>query len=223
MLPWALVALLPGVASAAMGCRPLSSPQGAQVVVVADDLVINNVPMATWEIRWRESPERLRAYYRNLWETRGGRVVETEAGEWKTVATLDGECFYTVQTKPVATGSYGLIGVTKPPANAVSAPLGTGFPSLSGSRVANDLRHRDGVRNARTVMLANSFSIEANASFYRNAMAGQGWDATQDRAVGAGAASARAMSWKRGAEELVVTIGPSPVGTVVTANFVDRP
>jgi hypothetical protein len=221
----ALAALaLSAPVAAGVGCRPLSYPEGAQVVIVADDMVFNNVPMAAWELRWREPPERLRAYYRALWEGRNQRVSETTAGEWITVGTLDGLCFYTVQTKAAAGGgSYALIGVTHSPPTAAAAAPGAGFPSLSGSRFANDIRHQDGRRHARTLLLINSYSVEANASFYRNAMAGQGWQLALDKGGGAGAASVRAMNWKRGAEEATLTIAASELGTAVTANIVDAP
>ncbi|MCK9382145.1 MAG: hypothetical protein M0P95_13925 [Sulfuritalea sp.] len=223
LLAGLLLAVLPPQASAGIGCDPLGYPEGAQVVVVADNLLFNGVPMANWELRWRESPERLRAFYRSGWEARGDRVVETEFGGWKTVATRDGECFYTVQTKAAAGGTYALIGVTRPPANAVQAQPGAGFPMLSGSKVVNDLQHKDKIRNARTLLLANSFSIDANASFYRNAMSGQGWAPTFDRAVRTERGESHVLIWKRGAEEASMTIGNGLLGSSVAVNFVDRP
>ncbi|HEX8988863.1 MAG TPA: hypothetical protein VF816_12965 [Rhodocyclaceae bacterium] len=221
----ALVALaLAAPVAAGVGCRPPGYPEGAQVVIVADDMVFNNVPMAAWELRWREPPERLRAYYRAEWEARNQRVSESTVGEWVTVGTLDGQCFYTVQTRAAAGGgSYALLGVTRAPETAAAAAPGAGFPNLSGSRFANDIRHQDGRRHARTLLLMNSYSVEANASFYRNAMAGQGWQLALDKGGGAGLASMRAMSWKRGAEEATLTIAAGELGTVVTANIVDAP
>lgn len=218
-----LLAALPHKASAGIGCDALGYPDGAQVVVVADNMLFNGVPMASWELRWREPPERLRAFYRNGWEARGDRVVETEIGDWKTVATRDGECFYTVQTKAAAGGTYALIGVTRPPANAVQPPPGAGFPMLSGSKVINDLRHKDTIRNARTLLLANSFPIGANASFYRTAMSGQGWVPTFDRAVRTERGQSHVLIWKRGAEEASMTIGSGLLGSSIAINFVDRP
>lgn len=218
-----VLAAAPLRAGAGIGCDALGYPEGAQVVVVADNMLFNGVPMASWELRWRESPQRLRAFYRNAWEARGDRVVESELGDWKTVATRDGECFYTVQTKAAAGGTYALIGVTRPPENAVLPPPGAGFPMPSGSKVVNDLRHKDKIRNARTLLLGNSFSINANASFYRNAMSGQGWTPTFDRAVRTDRGESHVLTWKRGAEEASMTIGSGLLGSSVAINFVDRP
>ncbi|MRR52094.1 MAG: hypothetical protein EG825_14485, partial [Rhodocyclaceae bacterium] len=119
-LPMLLLSILAaaGAQAKGIGCRELSYPERAQVVIVAEDIVFNGVPMAAWELRWNEPPEKLRAFYRAGWEARGNRVTENAVGEWKTVATADGSCFYTVQTKSTATGSYALIGVTKAPNNA---------------------------------------------------------------------------------------------------------
>jgi len=213
----------PGIEAKGIGCRELSYPERAQVVIVADNMIFNGVPMAAWELRWSETPEKLRAFYRSTWETRGNKVTENAMGEWKTVATADGDCFYTVQTKPTATGSYALIGVTKAPSNANPPPPGSGFPTPSGSRVLNDLRHKDGIRNARTLLLANTFSMEANASFYRNAMADHGWQPTMDRPVGTEKGPARILMWKRGAEEASMTIGKGVIGSSVAVNIVDKP
>ena len=220
-----LVSLLVAGNAAAkgIGCRELPYPERAQVVIVADNMVFNGVPMAAWELRWSETPEKLRSFYRKTWEARGNNVTENVVGEWVTVATADGSCFYTVQTKAASAGSYALLGVTKAPSNATPPPPGSGFPTPSGSRVLNDLRHGDGIRNARTLLLANTFSMEANASFYRNAMADQGWQTTMDRPVGTDKGPARVLIWKRGAEEASMTIGRGVIGSSVAVNIVDKP
>jgi len=207
---------------AAAACRSLSYPDGAQVAIVADDMEFNGIPMAVWELHWSGTPERLRAFFRLDWEGRGDKVVETEAGLWKTVGTWEGGCFYTVQTRAVSGGSHALIGVTRKSSSTVTK-AGSNFPMLSGSKVMNDLRHKDGVRNARTLLLSNRFSIEANAGYYRSALGDSGWQATVDRVVATAAGPTRVLSWKRDLEETSMTISQGASGTAVVINIVDKP
>lgn len=217
--------LLPGGAAARdnIGCHDPAYPQGAKVLIVASNMVMNGVPMAINELRWNEPPEQLLRFYRGRWEALGQKVFETPVGEWRTVGTLDGECYYTVQVKAAEDGSYALVGVTRAPRNAASAEPGKGFPMLSGSRVANDIEHKDGIKNARTLLLNNRFSIEANASFYLRALAGQGWEVMMDRSVATEKGPSRVLVWRRGGEEASMTIGRSAGGAMVVANIVDKP
>jgi hypothetical protein len=211
------------VAREGIGCRSLPHPEDAKVLIVASNMVMNGVPMAVNELRWKESPEQLLRYYRSRWEGLGQKVFEAPVGEWRTLGTLDGECYYTVQVKAAEGGSYALLGATRAPPNAARRAPGSGFPLLSGSRVANDLEHRDGIKNARTLLLNNSFSIEVNASFYRNALAGQGWEMMLDKAVATEKGPSRILVWRRGEEETSMTIGRGASGSIVVANIVDKP
>jgi hypothetical protein len=220
-----LFTLLPGGAAARdnIGCHDPAYPQNAKVLVVASNMVMNGVPMAINELRWNEPPEQLLRFYRSRWEALGQKVFETPVGEWRTLGTLDGECYYTIQVKAAEDGSYALLGVTRAPRNAESAAPGKGFPMLSGSRVANDIEHKDGIKNARTLLLNNSFSIGANASFYLRALAGQGWDLMMDRSVATEKGPSRVLVWRRGGEEASMTIGRGAGGAMVVANIVDKP
>jgi len=219
-----ILSLLLGLASCQVmaGCRTLSYPDGAKVVIVADDMEFNGIPMAVWELRWKESPERLRDFFRKDWEARGDKVFDTETGLWKTIATSEGGCFYTVQTQAASDGSHALIGVTHKPTSA-RPTNGSGYPMLSGSKVLNDLRHKDGAHNARTLLLTNSFSIDANAGYYRSALGNSGWQTTLDRSVVTSKGPARVLVWKRDLEETSMTISPNAAGSTVLVNIVDKP
>lgn len=206
-----------------IGCRSQPYPDGARILIVASHMVMNGVPMAVNELRWKEPPEQLLRFYRGRWEGLGQKVFEAPVGEWRTLGTLDGECYFTIQVKAAEGGSYALLGATRAPATAAPRTPGSGFPMLSGSRVANDLEHRDGIKNARTLLLNNTFSIEANASFYRNALAGQGWQMMLDKAVATEKGPSRVLVWRRGAEETSMTIGRGGGGSNVVANIVDKP
>jgi len=217
-----VVALALAAFHAAAGCRTLDYPDGAKVVIVADDMEFNGIPMAVWELRWKETPEKLRAYYRKDWESRSDKVYESEAGIWKIIATSEGGCFYTVQTRAVSDGSHALIGVTRKPTSARAAN-GSGYPMLSGSKVLNDLRHKDGARNARTLLLTNSFSPDANAGYYRSALGNSGWQTILDRSVFTEKGPAKVLVWKRDIEETSMTITQNTTGSTVVVNIVDKP
>lgn len=222
-LTLALLGLLAGPAAAGVGCRDFPMPDRSRVVIVAEDMVVNNVPMAVRELHSRQAPDEIIAFYRMRWEAQGQKTLLTDSDGWRTLATRDGDCFYTAQTRTAADGgTYALLGVTRSTGQAGPAP-GTGFPMMGGSRVFNDLKHKDGPKNARTVLLTNTYSPDANANFYRNAFAAQGWQSMLDRKVDTPRGPSVVQVWKRATEETSLTIAGTAGMTQVVANVVDRP
>jgi hypothetical protein len=210
-------------AQSTKACRAFPLPGESTTSMVAQDMVMNGVPMAIKELRSKQAPEQVQRFFLEYWKTQGQRVLENKINDWQTLATQDGPCFFTVQTKPGDRGgTYALLGVTRAPEGVSRAP-GSGFPMMSRSRVFNDLAHKDGPKSARTLLLDNEFSAESNAVFYRNTLAAQGWENRLDRQVDTGRVRSHVQVWQRQFEELSLTIASNDGMTRVVANVVDRP
>lgn len=207
----------------AKGCRAFPLPDDAKATIVAQEMTVNGVPMAIKELRSRQAPAQVQRFFRDYWVAQKKAVLENTINGWQTLATQEGPCFFTVQTKVTEQGgTYALLGVTRSP-DGVSRTPGSGFPMMSNSRVFNDLEHKDGRKMARTLLLDNSFTPEANAVFYRNALSGQGWQNMIDRKVDTGRGQSHVQVWQRGSEEVSLTIAQADGITQVVANVVDRP
>lgn len=220
--------LLLGVAGAAAardeanGCRAFPIPDGAQVLYVASDMQVNGVPLSVKEMRTKESPDAVLGFYRREWGRGKPGFFENPLQEWRTIATMDGPCYYTAQVRPDGKGTYALLGVSKRPAVKPRAP-GAGFPMPAGSRVFNDLAHHDGPKNARTLLFTNQQPIEQNVRFYREQYERAGWSALVDRPVVTDRGPGYVMVWRRGLEEASITVQRQGASTTVVANLVDQP
>jgi len=224
----ALFAIFLGVAAIASardeanGCRAFPAPNGAKLLYVASDIVLNGVPMSIKEMRTKDAPEAVLAFYRREWGSRRPGSYETPTQDWRTIATFEGRCYYTVQVRPEGSGTYALLGVSRKPDVRPQAP-GAGFPMPMGSKVYNDLTHHDGPKSARTVMLGNAQAPQQNVIFYRDMFERQGWVSLADRQVQTEKGPAHMMLWKRGLEEASVTVQRVGNRTTVVANMVDQP
>jgi hypothetical protein len=220
----ALAALAAGAVARdeASGCRAFSAPDGAKLLYVASDMLVNGVPMSIKEMRTKDAPDSVLAFYRREWGARKPGSFETRTPGWRTIATFEGPCYYTVQVRPEGGGTYALLGVSRKPSVRPQAP-GAGFPMPAGSKVYNDLRHRDGPKTARTVLLTNSRAPRQNVQFYRETLAQEGWVSLVDRQVTTERGPAHMMLWRRGLEEASITVQRVGSATTVVANLVDQP
>lgn len=222
LLPAFLLAAGWADAASELRCPSFPVPSG-QVSMVAESMQINGVPMTIKELSSKETPQAVLQFYRQRWKSNRFGSFEYPLEGWQgAIATLDGQCFYTVQVQSGGRGSRALLAVSGR-RNLSGRDPGAGFPKMTGSKVFNDLDHRDGPKSARTVMLANDFSVASNANYYREALAADGWIALIDRSVDTPRGRQHVMVMKRGVEEASLTIGQSGSGTAVIANIVDRP
>ncbi len=214
-----------GIVSArdeANGCRAFPTPSGAKLLYVAPDIVLNGVPMSIKEMRTKDAPDAVLAFYRGEWGQRKPGSFETPTQDWRTIATFEGRCYYTVQVRPEGGGTYALLGVSRKPDVQPQSP-GAGFPMPMGSKVYNDLTHRDGPKSGRTVMLGNARAPQQNVLFYREMFEREGWVSLVDRQVETEKGPAHMMLWKRGLEEASVTVQRVGNRTTVVANMVGQP
>ena len=219
------LAALAGGASArdeASGCRAFPTPDGAKLLYVASDMLVNGVPMSIKEMRTKDAPDAVLAFYRREWGARKPGSFETPMQGWRTIATFDGPCYYTAQVRAEGSGTYALLGVSRKPAVRPQPP-GAGFPMPMGSKVYNDFTNRDGPKTARTLLLANAKPPEQNVRFYRETFGQDGWVSLVDRQVSTQKGPAHMMLWQRGLEEASITVQRVGNTTTVVANMVDQP
>lgn len=192
-------------------------------MLVASDMLVNGVPMSASELHSQRSPDEVARFYKVSWEARRLKVLETNESGWRTIATKDGNCFYTVQIRPApGQGTYALLGLTELGVNPTRA-LGEGFPKMSGSTVHNDLLNKDSGKVGRTLLLTNSYPPSRNAEFYRETLSASGWVAVSEQSTRAGSDIQAVQTWRRGVEEANLVIARVPNATQVVVNMVSRP
>lgn len=196
---------------------------------VAPDVVHNGLPMQIRRFESNDGVQRILARVRAEWKATSQHpknAIEYEVGGFKVIAKLRDLCFYTVQVRSWGQGgSQGLLSVSQIQDNNQIYVLGKDFPMLSGSKVATDLIHRDPGKKARTLMLMNQFSTNANADFYRRVLGGDGWNVLSDHLIQfkGGNGNGYSITFKRGFEETSMVISRTQGGSSVLVNQVDKP
>lgn len=206
-----------------VACDRFAAPDAARLVVVADDMLVNGVPMRASELHSRLDPQTVAQFYRGTWEGKKQKVQETAQAGWTTLSTRDGDCFFTAQIRAADDhGTYALLGVTKLGVHPVRA-RGEGFPKMGGSVVYNDIISRDDGKTGRTLLMGNSYTPAANADFYRSSLGTSGWVVLSDRNARTAQGQQWVQIWRRGLEEANVVIASAQDGSQVVVNVVDRP
>lgn len=209
-------------------CAPLAMSE-MKLTWVAPDVVHNGIPMHIRSFESKDGVQRLLARFRAEWKATSQyphNAIEYEVGGYKVIAKLLDLCFYTVQVRSLGQGgSQGLLSVSQIQDKNQAPVLGKDFPMLSGSKVATDLVHRDPGKEARTIMLMNQFSTNANADFYRRVLGGDGWNILSDHLVQfkGGNGNGYTITFKRGFNETSMVISRTEGGTSVLVNQVDKP
>lgn len=226
-----IVMLLLGVLPAApalagdsgLTCPPFPLPLRGKAEWVAPDMRLNGVPMQIRRLTTDDSPQRVIDFYKNRWGPEPRRYHEYTVGDWQAIATVQGDCFYTVQAKVENGGTVALLGVSSPPSGSSQSTPGAGFPAMSGSDVVDDIDHYDGPKTARTLVLTNAFSPLVNLKFYRDTLGRGGWTPVMDRGVDTGRGTAYVMVLRQGRREANITITSALEGTMVLATIVENP
>lgn len=205
-------------------CPPFPTMKKMKVQSVAAEMDFNGIPMVLRRFDSEEDMAAVFAFYRQEWAKGGmdGKApVEYPLGEWKVIASLREPCFYTVQVKPSGRGSEGLLGLSAPPPDRPTVK--EEVPMLPGTRVVNDIAHNDAGKTARTLLLKNGFSADANADFYRRNLGDQGWRVLNRHQGAVRDTRADTMLLKQGPREVSVTISQTGRESSVLLNYVDQP
>lgn len=205
-------------------CPDFAAPKTAALQPVAQQISFNDIPMSIRRFDSRELPEAILAFYRGKWasDEKKNAPIEYPLGEWKVIAALRESCFFTVQVMGNGKGgSTGFLGVSAPPSD--KPVVKEEVPMMTGSKVANDIAHLDGGKIGRTVLLSNGFSPDTNATFYRNAYTGQGWQVLSHHRMEKADSRGDVLVLKNGLREISVTTLRQGEQTQVLLNFVNQP
>lgn len=219
-------ALASGAAAAQeLRCAAFPEPRAAKLEWVAPYMVYNGVPMSIKSFDSDLKPDDILAFYRRAWSggPAGTAPVENVVDPWQTIGVARGKCFYTVQVQSrTGNGSTGLLSVTEAPDKA-RVNSGQTLPMMAGSSILNDIEHRDDGKNARTILLSNTFSAESNADFYRQTLSDQGWRPVSSYQMTTKRGPGITIIMKRGLAEASLVISRAGSKTTVLANLVDQP
>jgi len=222
----AAIALLPSCLMAQeLDCPGFAEPARARLQWVAPFMIFNGVPMSVKRFDSEQRPEEILAFYRQIWRGAGSAApVENTVEPWQVISVLRGKCFFTVQVQSAGRGSAGLLSATQAQGQqAKLTPPEKVLPMMTGSTVINDIEHRDEGKNARTILLANGFSAETNAGFYRQNLADRGWKMVNSYQMTTKRGPGITLVMKRGATEASLVITREGQNTMVMANLVDNP
>ncbi len=205
-------------------CPPFPEPD-AKLQWVAPYMLYNGIPMSVKRFDSEQRPADILAFYRRKWAAgpTGAAPVEYETGPWQNIAIARGKCFYTVQVQAAGRGSTGLLSVTEAEDRPRIVDSEKALPMMSGTRVINDIEHRDDGKNARTLLLLNTFSPETNADFYRRMLQDRGWQAISSYQMNTNKGPGITLVMKRGLAEASLVITRRGRETSILANLVDQP
>lgn len=222
----ALCALLPaGFAVAeSLDCPDFPEPK-AKLQWVAPYMLYNGVPMSVKRFDSEQKPADILAFYRRAWAsaTPAAAPQEYSVDPWQTIAVMRGKCFFTVQVQPAGSGSTGLLSATSAPDKTRLVSSDKALPMMSGSSILNDIEHRDDGKTARTLLLSNGFSPDANLDFYRQNLGDQGWKAVSSYRMTTKKGPGITLVMKRGLAEANLVITSEGGKTMILANLVGNP
>ena len=217
---WMAAVMAPGALAAGVAaCAPMPVPPSGALQSVAQDMVVNGLPMSIRIMNTVQTPAQVLAFYRAAWPNRPGQVgnVEDHVDPWDVISTRRDDCFYSVQVQPGRRGAIGLLGVSRSAGAPGSA--GADFPAMAGTQVVNDMRSQDLGKAGRLLVLSNHFSGSGNATFYRDQMRSSGWTLVQESTPRRGNAQAIVQVFRRGGSWTDLSINQGLRATAVVVNI----
>lgn len=194
------------------------APPSASLEWVAQDMVFNGVAMRIQFFRTKAAPTEVLAYYRQRWSEGGKRLyVENRLGPWQTISRASGDYFLTAQIRPGGGGGAEGYLSQRPLKVPPRSVLGQGFSLPAGSEVVNDIQSEDEGRRARTLLVFNELTVDANAVFFRGTLEREGWTLVSE---GRGRNGARQLVLRKGQDELSLALAARAGRTAVGATLV---
>lgn len=204
-------------------CPEFPAPESGRRTWVAPNLRYNGLPMQIQEMTTEQPVQQVLEFYRRQWQGVKPGYFEYSVGPWQVIATIRDRCFFTVQAQPDGKGTRALLGISTPFGLDPGKQAGAGFPTMSGSKVLNDIDHFDAGKTGRMLLVTNEFSPDANLFFYRRALGGEGWVPVFERAVAGASGVSHVLVMKRGHNEANMAISRSRGTTSIVVTMVDRP
>jgi hypothetical protein len=172
-------------------------PPGAEPYAIGEQLNVNGLPMRLRGFSTTSSPALTAAWFRDHLPR---PLMENRAGDRLVLGRASGNYYITVQLSPQGAGTNGLVAVTDVRASlggrattrAANDKLLSALPS--GTQVLNSMTSIDAGRNATFVVLANTYSEDANRERLQQMLRRDGYELEREsRAADAGAAALAAL------------------------------
>jgi hypothetical protein len=193
-----------------------------RVSVVSEDMNVNGIDMAVYDILSPRSIDEVIHFFQTAWK---GRVAVGHVGgtgdhaTWTVLSHRDGDMLTTVQLQPQndsGLGSHALVAVSAAFEGRRSQDRDD-FPMPGDSKIIDDIRTKDLGRSSRTLVLQNEDSVGYNEAYFRQQLQAQGWvDVAKPEALASQQLESRALLMNRGADEMNLTISRNEgVSTIV--------
>lgn len=207
----------------------IPTPENSSVVVVADNMIFNGIPMKTWELKALMTPEELQQFYVSAWSDvpeglasgARGYLIKTIPG-YTVVSRVEGKFLLTVQIKNRKTESSQAYLATSKILESTNKDFipGDGFPALTGTVFINDIGAVDGHKKSRTIIATSEAPLQAIVRFYRSNLGREGWaELTKSITI---TNKGGAMIFQKKNKELNITLSPDEKGVSIVAVMVDN-
>lgn len=190
----------------------------------------NGVPVSAKKIESRETKDVILNAYLEKWrhterEPFDAKVVDGR--RWLIASKAIGNCFHTLQLDKKAFQASGYISTLSIETERKNSQKHSGkeVPQLYGSSVLSDVSHEDPGKKARTLVIANKFSPDANAEFYLRTIGEDGWKIMSDHTIPmkGSSRSSRALTFAKGLETQIIVINVGPTGSHVVVQWMEKP
>lgn len=204
-------------------------PENPHVVVVADNMIFNGIPMKTWELKALMTPKELQQFYVTAWsDASKGMAFGAPAylirniPKYTVISRTEDKYLLTVQIEDRKTeSSRAYLAISKVlDGMDKDYVLGDGFPTLTGTVFINDISAIDGHKKSRTIIATSEAPLQALARFYRSTMTKTGWaEITKNIAM---TNKGGAMIFQRDKAEMNITLSPNEKSVNIVAVTVDN-
>ena len=214
--------VVPGLVIAA----PLfPAPPDANVEWVGRNMEVNGIRSDIRAFNTDKSISKVINFYTKEWDEpvdKGmpGYIIESEAmAPWTVISRIEDGYLMTVQTMETNRGgAWGYLSLSPLPGKDSPPELGMDFPKMHDSHVIQEVKHDDPGKKARTLVLANSHSVDSNINFYRNHYRGEGWNVESDYELAPG--KMHSMVFKSNREQINIMVMGDSNETRIVINHV---
>lgn len=175
------------------GAPDFPPPPGAAVEWVGKDLEVNGIKSAIRAFHSKKPIEDIVKFYRSEWKKpvekdKPGFMETIDAAPWYIISRVEDGYLLTVQVQVQEndqSASWGYLSMSPlPGARDKVKQFGASVPKIPGSYVINEMKSDDPGKEATTVIISNTNSVNGNAAFYRQHYQGKGWTTETDRKLG---------------------------------------
>ena len=167
------------------------------------------------------SIEDIVTFYQKRWRDQG---VQSQLSPWLMLGTRIGDKFYNVQMQRKGRGTWGYLSVSNLPKQLASGnyqvTTPNAFPTMTNSQILDHQQHKDLLNIAKTSVITNRFSVQANAQFYIRHFDSRGWQAIQD--THQTLPQTRLLEFAKGRESLTLTLKREKKLTYIVANMTKK-